>query len=291
MIPKSACSLTILRDKIVGPIGHQELGAGGEQQQQQDSASGGVKRSRDISQKPAAADWKAMRRHSHCIGPSQFSHFLFTPLSDAIKMLEDRGAKAPNDLPAFNILATVIKWSEPKRSRGVNASNTIAHKANMWFKGSDLHVQATLLSNERESRIEASFFFDSNHVPKAIRPGDNVRLIGTRLQIWNDCPQLAGKNIQFGHSTVAMSLSDAIEAWKYVAREQPLLFLLKPVRDAQPHFPKLTLIVIVNKWANARTTQGVQLLFTALMFYCILIRIARSRLARFSSIFMYIQCG
>jgi len=46
MVPNSACSLTVLPDKTIGPIANQEPGAGGEQLQQKDSASGGVKRSR-----------------------------------------------------------------------------------------------------------------------------------------------------------------------------------------------------------------------------------------------------
>lgn len=92
----------------------------GEQQQPQHSASGGMKRSRDSNQNHAAADLQAIRRH--CTGPSQFSHFVFTSLKDAIREWnETRDSKARNEL-SFNILATVRKWSNPKESKGVNSS-------------------------------------------------------------------------------------------------------------------------------------------------------------------------
>ena len=124
----------------------------------------------------------------------------------------------------------------------------------MWFEGSDTHVAATLLSNECDYTIHASFFFDPKKCPKAFVVGDKVRLIGTRLQIWKGDLQLTGKNIRFGHSCVSMSLSNAIEAWKYCRRVQPLLFLRRPIQSAQQHFPRLTMIVIVKMWGNATTT-------------------------------------
>jgi hypothetical protein len=281
MVFNSASSLTILLDKTIGPIGYQEPGAGGEQQQQQDSERVGLKRFRDSSQKPAAADLKAIR-HSHFIGPSQFSDFVFTPLSDAIREWGNTGnSKARNNSP-FNIIATIKKWNIPQASKGVKSSNIFAQKINTWFKGSDIHVAATLLSNERDRTIYASFFFEPNTCPKKLVVGETVRLIGTRLQIWKGDLQLTGKNIQFGHSCVSMSLKDAIEAWKYVRREQPLLFLRKHIPGAQRHFPSLTMIVIVKMWGNATNTLGAQSPIIALMLYYIVMRVFRSRHAHCS---------
>ena len=97
-----------------------------------------------------------------------------------------------------------------------------------------MHIAATLLSNERDRIIYASFFFDSQkcpHVPFGV--GDDLRLIGTHLQMFDGSLQLTGKNIRFGHSLVSMSLSDAIEAWKYVNRAQPLLFHRKNITSTQ----------------------------------------------------------
>ena len=128
----------------------------------------------------------------------------------------------------------------------------------MWFEGSDTHVAATLRSNELDRSINASFFFEPERCPKILAVGDKVRLIGTRLQMWNGELQLTGKNIRFGHTWVSMSLSNAIEAWKYVRRVQPLLFLRKPIQGAQQHFPRLTMIVIVKMWGSATTTTGAQ---------------------------------
>ena len=79
--------------------------------------------------------------------------------------------------------------------------------------------------------------------------------------MWKGDLQLTGKNVRFGHSCVFMSLSNAIEAWKYVRRAQPLLFmhlLRKPTQRAQQHFPRLTMIAIVKMWGNATTTTGEQ---------------------------------
>ena len=59
-------------------------------------------------------------KRSRVIGQSEYSDFVFTPLSDAIREWEESGnSKARNDL-IFNILATVQKWSDPKESKGLN---------------------------------------------------------------------------------------------------------------------------------------------------------------------------
>jgi hypothetical protein len=126
----------------------------------------------------------------------------------------------------------------------------------MSFAGSDMHVAATLLSNECDRTINASFFFDPEKCLKTFRAGDKVRLIGTRLQMWIGCLQLTGKNIQFGPSLMSMSLSCAIHAWKFVTRVQPLLSLRSNFSGAQRNFPKLALIVNVKMWGNATTTKG-----------------------------------
>ena len=120
-----------------------------------------------------------------------------------------------------------------------------------------MHIAAKLFSKERDRIITASFFFDSQKCPLVpFGVGDELRLIGTHLQKWNNSLQLTGKNIRFGHSLVSMSLSDAIEAWKYCRRVQPLLFLRRPIQGAQQHFPGLTMIVIVKMWGNATTTSA-----------------------------------
>jgi hypothetical protein len=139
-----------------------------------------------------------------------------------------------------------------------------------------MHIAATLLSNERDRIIYASFFFDSQkcpHVPFGV--GDDLRLIGTHLQMFNGSLQLTGKNIRFGHSLVSMSLSDAIEAWKYVNRAQPLLFHRKNITSTQRHFPKLTMIVNVEMWGNATTMTGAQILIITLLTLVEFIRVAR----------------
>jgi hypothetical protein len=207
---------------------------------------------RVLKQKPA--DKKAMSRHTQLIRQSELSDLVFTRLSDAIGEWEDtRNSKARDDL-RFNILATVKKWNKPKESKGDNSSNIFAQKTNMWFEGSDIHVAALLMSNERDLSISASFFFDPEKCPKNLAVGEKVRLVGARLQFWKGELQLTGKNIRFGHSCVSMSLSNAIEAWKYCRRVQPLLFLRRPIQGAQQHFPGLTMIVIVKMWGNATTT-------------------------------------
>jgi hypothetical protein len=152
----------------------------------------------------------------------------------------------------------------------------------MWFEGSDTHVSAILWSNERDRFIKASFFFDSEKFPKTLVTGDHVRLLGTRLQMWKGDLQLTGKNVRFGHSCVSVSLSDAIKAWIYVRRVQPLLFLRKHISGAQRHFPSLTMIVIVKMWSNAKNTLGAQSPIIALMFYYIVMRDVRSRRAHCS---------
>jgi hypothetical protein len=82
----------------------------------------GTKRSRSLTEEAVQVDCKTIVRHSPCIGKSEFSTLVFTPLSDAIKVWEDAGdAKARNDLPEFNMLATVSNWSEPKKTKGVNS--------------------------------------------------------------------------------------------------------------------------------------------------------------------------
>ena len=132
MFSNSASSLIFTPDKTRVPIGNPKPGAGGEQQQPQHSASGGMKRSRDSKQNPAAADLQAIRRH--CTGPSQFSHFVFTSLKDAIREWnETRDSKARNEL-SFNILATVRKWSNPKESKGVNSSIYVYRKLTCGLK-------------------------------------------------------------------------------------------------------------------------------------------------------------
>ena len=115
----------------------------------------------------------------------------------------------------------------------------------LCFQGSDLHVAATLLSDERDCTIKASFFFDSKECPEKLGVGDKVRLIGTRLQMWRGYLQLTGKNIQFGHSLMSTSLSDAIAAWSVVTRV-----------GAERYFPKLATMVIVKMWGNPKKTKG-----------------------------------
>ena len=211
-----------------------------------------VERSRAPSNSDTAAQSshvKAMTRQTQLIRQSEFPDFVFTSLSEAI-----REWKGTCKSPAFNLLATVNKWSKPNPTKGVNSSNVFAQETNMWFQGSDMQFTATLWSNESDRNITASFFFDPKKCPKIPAVGEKVRLLGVQLQQWQGCEQLTGKNIRFGHSCVSMSLSNAIEAWKYCRRVQPLLFLRRPIQGAQQHFPRLTMIVIVKMWGNATTT-------------------------------------
>jgi hypothetical protein len=137
-----------------------------------------------------------------------------------------------------------------------------------------MQITATLFSNERDRTITASFFFDSQKCPLVpFGVGDELRLIGTHLQKWNGSLQLTGKNIRLGHSLVSMSLSDAIEAWKYV--NQRLLFHRKNITSTQRHFPKLTMIVNVKMWGNATTMTGAQILIITLLTLVRFIRVAR----------------
>lgn len=139
-----------------------------------------------------------------------------------------------------------------------------------------MHVTATLYSNERDRTINASFFFDPEYISKPHLAGEQIRMIGTRLQMWKGCLQLTGKNIRFGQPLVSMTLSNAIAAWKYVTAVQPLLFIRKNTSRAQRCFPKLTLIVNVKMWGNATTTTGAPILNIVLTLYYIrFIRVVR----------------
>ena len=92
-------STAIMLDKTVESIVNQTPGAG-------------VKRSRVIKQ-------------------SEYSDFVFTSLSDAIREWGDSGnSKARNDSP-FNIMATVNKWSITKASKGVDSSNIFAQETTL----------------------------------------------------------------------------------------------------------------------------------------------------------------
>ena len=110
-----------------------------------------------------------------------------------------------------------------------------------------MHLTATLLLDERDRTIKASFFFDPEKCPEKFDVGENIRLIGTRLQMWRGCLQLSGKNIQYGQSLMSMSLIDAITAWSFVTRA-----------GAERYFPKLAMTVIVKMWGNAKPTKGAQ---------------------------------
>ncbi len=82
----------------------------------------GVKRGRVVTIETVAADSKAIFGQSSCKGKSEFSNLVFTSLSDAIQEWEDaKDAKARMDLLEFNVLATVLKWSEPKKTKGMNS--------------------------------------------------------------------------------------------------------------------------------------------------------------------------
>ena len=92
----------------------------------------GVTRGRILRKEAAAADCKAIHRQSPCIDKSEFSTLVFTSLSDAVEVWEGAGdEKARHDLPTFNILTTVCKWNEPKKTKGVNYSHLIAHETDM----------------------------------------------------------------------------------------------------------------------------------------------------------------
>ena len=79
------------------------------------------------SQEATSANLKSLSLgfRYHRIEQSDFSDLVFTSLSDAIRLWEDtRDENVRNSLPKFNILATVIKWSEPRATKGVNSFKT-----------------------------------------------------------------------------------------------------------------------------------------------------------------------
>jgi hypothetical protein len=87
----------------------------------------GLKRSRFSSLEPTAPVFTSLRSHSHRIDRSQFSDLVFTSLSEAIRVWEDtRDEKVRNNLPKFNILASVKTWSKPKPTKGENSSKTFS---------------------------------------------------------------------------------------------------------------------------------------------------------------------
>jgi hypothetical protein len=62
-----------------------------------------------------------------------------------------------------------------------------------------MHITATLLSNERNCTMNASFFFDCQKcslVPFSVE--DELRLIGTQLQTWKGSAKLTGKRVRLG---------------------------------------------------------------------------------------------
>ena len=64
-------------------------------------------------------------RHFNCssgISKLEFSNLVFTSLSDAIEAWE-AAAKVHNHLEKFNMVATVLKWSLPKRTKGNKFQN------------------------------------------------------------------------------------------------------------------------------------------------------------------------
>ena len=77
---------------------------------------------------------QAPKRRSRVVGQSEYSDFVFTSLTDAIREWnETRDSKAQNEL-SFNILATVRKWSNPKESKGVNSSIYVYRKLTCGLK-------------------------------------------------------------------------------------------------------------------------------------------------------------
>ena len=58
-----------------------------------------------------------------CFGRPSFSNMVFTPLALAIEAWKNAGeTKARHALPKFNIVASVVKWGVPKRTKGMTAS-------------------------------------------------------------------------------------------------------------------------------------------------------------------------
>jgi hypothetical protein len=78
----------------------------------------GLKRSRVFSQESA----KPLLGSSKGIVEFEFSNLVFTSLSDAIEAWE-AAAKVHNHLEKFNMVATVLKWSLPKRTKGNKFQN------------------------------------------------------------------------------------------------------------------------------------------------------------------------
>ena len=124
-------------------------------------------------------------------------------------------------------------------------------------------VLSSLINGPLRKEIEEQGGLKLVYIDPPFDVGDELRLIGTQLQAWRGSPQLTGKNIRFGHSLVSMSLSNAIEAWKFVTRTQPLLLQRKHNSGFQGHFPKLALMVFVKKWGIAKKMAGAQLLMIA----------------------------
>ena len=56
---------------------------------------------------------------SRCFGQPPYSDFVFTSLSAAVEVWEAAGeARIRNALPKFNIVANVMKWGDPKQTKG-----------------------------------------------------------------------------------------------------------------------------------------------------------------------------
>jgi hypothetical protein len=92
----------------------------------------------------------------------------------------------------LDILSAVLSCAH---EGGASCCAVCAKHARALLWSLDIHVAATLRSNERDRSINASFFFDPEKCPKILAVGDKVRLTGTRLQMWNGDLHLTGKNI------------------------------------------------------------------------------------------------
>ena len=84
----------------------------------------GIKRSRVFSQESLTSA-KSLLGSSKGIVEFEFSNLVFTSLSDAIEAWEAAraAAKVHNHLEKFNMVATVLKWSLPKRTKGNKFQN------------------------------------------------------------------------------------------------------------------------------------------------------------------------
>lgn len=72
-----------------------------------------AKRSRD----------KTSNMPTSCFGPPSFAHMVFMPLAVAIEAWKTAGeTKTRHALPKFNIVASVVKWGVPKRTKGMITS-------------------------------------------------------------------------------------------------------------------------------------------------------------------------